>query len=43
MVKEFFRLGSFEQPSEALAGMPMSKPAPLRVITKKLSHPLRMR
>ena len=39
MVKEFFRLGSFEQPNEALAGMPMSKPAPLRVITKKAITP----
>ena len=39
MVKEFFRLGSFEQPNEALAGMPMSKPTPLRVITKKAITP----
>ncbi len=39
MVKDFFRLGSFEQPNEALAGMPLSTPAPLRVITKKAITP----
>lgn len=39
MVKDFFRLGSFDQPDEALVGMPQSAPAPLRVITRKAVTP----
>lgn len=39
MVEEFPRLGSFEQFSEALAGMSSLEPASLRVVTKRATTP----
>ena len=41
MVKDFFRLGSFEQPADGLMGMPQlqQRVAPLRAITRKAITP----
>lgn len=41
MVKDFFRLGGFEQPADGLMGMPQlqQRVAPLRAITKKAITP----